>query len=249
MSAVARHAEPSAQYAEHLHASVQGLSATLQRYPGAWAQAHSLGAEDIVVTHLLHLSGRLDAVEVFVLDTGRLHQATLDLIPQVESHFAIRMRRHAASRAEQAEFDQHHGLDAMRQSVALRHACCALRKLAPLSQALAGKQGWITGLRREQSAARADVPLLENEGQRLKLNPLANWTWGDVWHHIAEHQLPYHPLHDAFYPSIGCAPCTRAISLGEDTRAGRWWWEQESAKECGLHTQPVWPLKPADASA
>ena len=106
----------------------------------------------------------------------------------------------------------------------------------PLERALTGQRAWITGLRREQSDHRAEVPFSETEaGGRVKLNPLADWSWGDVWHHIARHAVPYNPLHDEFYPSIGCAPCTRAISLGEDFRAGRWWWEDEAAKECGLH--------------
>jgi phosphoadenosine phosphosulfate reductase len=103
---------------------------------------------------------------------------------------------------------------------------------------LASRSAWITGLRREQSIDRAEVPFSEREANgRLKFNPLADWTWGDVWHHIATHDVPYNPLHDQFYPSIGCAPCTRAIALGEDFRAGRWWWEQDGARECGLHVK------------
>ena len=115
--------------------------------------------------------------------------------------------------------------------------------MVPLEKALAGKRAWITGLRREQSNARAAVPPIEHQtvtvdGQRVeraKINPIADWTWGDVWHFIQLNDIPYNPLHDQFYPSIGCAPCTRAVTLGEDFRSGRWWWEQESAKECGLH--------------
>jgi phosphoadenosine phosphosulfate reductase len=121
--------------------------------------------------------------------------------------------------------------------VALRKTCCTIRKLEPLQRALSQADGWITGLRREQSNARAVVPDFVEEDGRIKINPLADWTWGDVWHFVAEHHVPYNPLHDAFFPSIGCAPCTRAISVGEDFRAGRWWWEDESAKECGLHVK------------
>ena len=116
-----------------------------------------------------------------------------------------------------------------------------MRKLEPLGRALQGQKAWITGLRREQSQARAEVAAQEadvtNGVPILKLNPLVDWTWGDVWHYIATHQVDYNPLHDQFFPSIGCAPCTRAISLGEDFRAGRWWWEDENAKECGLHVK------------
>jgi phosphoadenosine phosphosulfate reductase len=133
------------------------------------------------------------------------------------------------------------GKDAMYKSVELRKACCHIRKVEPLERALAGKRAWITGLRREQSNARAEVPLVDMSDKattgRIKFNPLADWTWGDVWHYIGLNRVDYNPLHDQFYPSIGCAPCTRAISLGEDFRAGRWWWEDESAKECGLHVK------------
>jgi phosphoadenosine phosphosulfate reductase len=125
----------------------------------------------------------------------------------------------------------------MYRSVELRKACCHIRKVEPLERALAGQRAWITGLRREQSAARAEVPLVDESEARIKVNPLANWTWGDVWHFIKTNRVDYNPLHDEFFPSVGCAPCTRAISLGEDFRAGRWWWEQESAKECGLHVK------------
>jgi phosphoadenosine phosphosulfate reductase len=128
----------------------------------------------------------------------------------------------------------------MYASVDLRKACCGIRKMEPLGRALTGQKGWLTGLRREQSNARAEVAFIEHElvgepGERAKVNPLARWTAGDVWHFIGGNNIIYNPLHDEFFPSIGCAPCTRAVTLGEDIRSGRWWWEQESAKECGLH--------------
>jgi phosphoadenosine phosphosulfate reductase len=124
----------------------------------------------------------------------------------------------------------------MYRSIALRKSCCAIRKLEPLARMLAGRSAWVTGLRREQSANRAVVPLQEEDTDgRIKFNPLADWSWADIWHYIDTNDVPYNPLHDQFYPSIGCAPCTRAISPGEEFRAGRWWWEDEAAKECGLH--------------
>jgi phosphoadenosine phosphosulfate reductase len=127
----------------------------------------------------------------------------------------------------------------MRQSIELRKACCALRKLEPLSRALAGRTAWVTGLRREQSGARSEVPFESiDENGRMKFSPLADWSQQDIWHYVQTHEVPYNPLHDAFYPSIGCEPCTRAVALGEDFRAGRWWWENEDAKECGLHASP-----------
>jgi sulfate adenylyltransferase subunit 2 len=128
----------------------------------------------------------------------------------------------------------------MRESIHLRKACCGLRKLEPLSRLLTRRSAWVTGLRREQSGARAVVPFSElDDAGRTKFNPLADWSWHDVWHYIALHQVPYNPLHDEFFPSIGCEPCTRAVALGEDFRAGRWWWESEDAKECGLHVSHI----------
>ncbi len=136
---------------------------------------------------------------------------------------------------------RHKGQNSIYDSIALRKECCGIRKMEPLARALAGQKAWITGLRREQSNARAEVPLIDESEVAskglTKFNPLADWSWGDVWHYIAQNQVDYNPLHDQFFPSIGCVPCTRAISLGEEFRAGRWWWEDESAKECGLHVK------------
>ncbi len=200
--------------------------------------ACSLGAEDVVLWHLASALGlRLD---VFVLDTGLLHAETRALLDRMQQQHPLPVRVFTPHIAAVQDFVTRHGSNAMRQSIELRHACCHLRKLEPLGRALAGRSAWITGLRREQSTERAQVPDVdESDGTRVKFNPLADWTWGDVWHYIGLHQVPYHPLHDAFYPSIGCAPCTRAITPGEDFRAGRWWWESEAAKECGLHSKPL----------
>ena len=141
------------------------------------------------------------------------------------------------------EFVAREGEDAMYKSIALRKSCCHVRKMEPLERALAGKKAWITGLRREQSGARAEVPFIDrSDARRAKLNPLSDWTWGDVWHYISANDVAYNPLHDAFFPSIGCEPCTRAVAAGEDFRAGRWWWEDEAAKECGLHAKKVIPV-------
>ena len=237
MNAVTTHARPSPDFEVKLQASVQAIRQHLADHPGPWTQAHSLGAEDVVVTQLLHLAGVLPAVSLFVLDTGKLHDQTLALVPALERHFGVSVRRYEPQAQAVMHFVRDHGERAMYESVSLRKACCDLRKMQPLAKALAGQTGWITGLRREQSAARAEVDVFGMDGERFKLNPLADWTWGDVWHCIARFELPYNALHDAFYPSIGCAPCTRAISLGENFRAGRWWWEDSTLKECGLHVQ------------
>jgi phosphoadenosine phosphosulfate reductase len=202
-------------------------------------QASSLGAEDVVITHLIN-SLKLD-ISVFVLDTGALHTETLALLERTEatSHAPVHVYRPAHESVIQ--FVRTQGQDAMYKSIELRKACCGIRKMEPLARALTGQRAWITGLRQEQSTARADVPLQDDSEVAAKnlskFNPLAKWTWGDVWHYIATNNVDYNPLHDQFFPSVGCAPCTRAISLGEEFRAGRWWWEDEVAKECGLHVK------------
>jgi phosphoadenosine phosphosulfate reductase len=204
-------------------------------------QASSLGAEDVVITHLIN-SLALD-IPVFVLDTGMLHEETLQLLARIQAESRAPVTVYRPVNESVVHFVGREGKDAMYRSVELRKACCHIRKVEPLERALAGQRAWITGLRREQSNSRAEVLLLDQSDEaktgRAKFNPLANWTWGDVWHYIKLHEVDYNPLHDAFYPSIGCAPCTRAISLGEDFRAGRWWWEDEAAKECGLHVKEL----------
>ena len=210
--------------------------------PALITQASSLGAEDMVVSHLISSLG-LD-IEIFVLDTGMLHDETLTLLNQLKASSRTPVQVYTPSREAVVKFVKREGKDPMYRSIELRKACCNIRKMEPLERALGGKKAWITGLRREQSGARAEVPPRdESDSRRVKFNPLADWSWGDVWYYIGLHEIAYNPLHDQFYPSIGCAPCTRAISQGEDFRAGRWWWEDEAAKECGLHAKDQSPLK------
>ena len=202
------------------------------------SQANSLGAEDMVVSHLIN-SLQLD-IGIFVLETGMLHVETLKLLGEFKTASRAPVEVFTPMRESVVQFVKREGKEPMYKSIELRKACCGIRKMEPLERALVGKKAWITGLRREQSGARADVPLRdESEAKRIKFNPLAEWTWGDVWHYISVNNVAYNPLHDQFFPSIGCAPCTRAIALGEDFRAGRWWWEDETAKECGLHAKDV----------
>lgn len=236
MSAIDLYNRPSADFAAKVERAIALLREQAALHPRL-TQASSLGAEDMVVTHLLHLAG-VDA-SVFVLDTGKLHPETLAVIPQIEQRYATSVRVFRPRQEAVVHFVRKNGEDAMYRSIELRKACCDIRKMEPLARALADHDGWITGLRREQSNARAEVAEVVQEPARVKISPLVDWTWGDVWHFIATHALPYNALHDRFFPSIGCEPCTRAISVGEDFRAGRWWWEQESAKECGLHVQPA----------
>jgi len=240
-SAVALHARASSDFVIKLAEARAVLAQAAAQYAGQdgqaarVTQASSLGAEDMVISHLIN-SQQLD-IGIFVLETGRLHAQTLELLARLQARSRAPVTVYHPVAESVVHFVQREGADAMYKSIELRKACCALRKLEPLERALQGKDAWITGLRREQSGARADVPLVDSSEPRSKINPLANWTWGDVWHYIREHQVDYNPLHDAFYPSIGCEPCTRAISLGEDFRSGRWWWEDEAAKECGLHVK------------
>ena len=232
MSAISLYARPSPDFAQKLARSLALIKSAGATY-SPLTQASSLGAEDVVVTHLLHETG-IDA-NIFVLDTGMLHAETLALIGRIEARYSRKIDIYQPDADVAAAFVQTNGSDAMYKSLDLRKQCCHFRKMEPLERALAGKKGWLTGLRREQSAARAEVHDIEEQPERAKINPLADWTQGDIWHCIAINDIPYNPLHDQFFPSIGCAPCTRAVTLGEDFRSGRWWWENESAKECGLH--------------
>lgn len=236
--AIALYAHPGAGFEiRHAHAQAMLLEAA-REHPGRIVQATSLGAEDMVVTDLIARAGL--PIAVATLDTGALHDETLALIARIERHYGLPVEVHRPAHDAVVQFVGRHGERAMYRSVELRKACCQLRKLEPLARMLAQRDAWITGLRREQSDARAEVPYRDRDAKgRVKLNPLADWSWGDVWHYIATHGVPYNPLHDRLMPSIGCAPCTRAIAVGEPFRAGRWWWEDEQAKECGLHVAPL----------
>ena len=232
------HARASADFDAKL-ARTQALLQQAAREYRPLTQASSLGAEDVVITHLIQALD-LD-IPVFVLETGALHTETLALLERTQAHACVPVNVYRPATESVIAFVRANGQDAMYRSIELRQQCCQIRKMAPLARALAGQRAWITGLRREQSNARAEVPAIDDSEFAskglTKFNPLADWTWGDVWHYIATEGVDYNPLHDQFYPSIGCAPCTRAISLGEDFRAGRWWWEDEAAKECGLHVK------------
>jgi len=225
-----------------LLASLEAKVAQLKADLAAWAaelpaitMANSLGAEDMVLTDVICNGGL--PIEIFSLDTGRLPLETYDLMAAVEQHYGVKLKVYFPQSEEVESFVRNHGINAFYESVTLRKACCYARKVEPLKRALAGKRAWITGLRAQQAATRAGLPLREyDEGNGLeKFNPLSDWTEKEVWTYIKQNNVPYNALHDKFYPSIGCAPCTRAISPGEDVRAGRWWWENADTKECGLH--------------
>ncbi|PHV10999.1 phosphoadenylyl-sulfate reductase [Chitinimonas sp. BJB300] len=206
--------------------------------------ANSLGVEDMVLTDLIarhHI-----AIDIFSLDTGRLPNETYTLMQQAAEAYPAKPIKVFFPQAEAVEtYVNTHGINGFYGSVDARKTCCHIRKLEPLARALAGKQAWITGLRSEQSTTRTTMQEQEWDATNglQKFNPLLVWTEKEVWAYIKTYQVPYNALHDQHYPSIGCAPCTRAIAVGEDIRAGRWWWESPENKECGLHAK-VSSLKP-----
>ncbi len=199
--------------------------------------ASSLGAEDMVLTDLI-VGGKL-GINLFSLDTGRLPLETYNLIAEVKRHYGLKLKLYFPHSNLVEAFVQENGINAFYDSVELRKACCFIRKVEPLRRALGGKKAWITGLRAEQSPTREGLSIqsFDQDNGLEKFNPLADWSEMEVWAYIKQHKVPYNVLHDKFYPSIGCAPCTRAITPGEDPRSGRWWWESPASKECGLHVK------------
>lgn len=236
MSAIDLYARATAGFDQRVAHAVEVLRAVAAEHPGRIVQATSLGAEDMIVTDLI-ARHRLP-IAIGTLQTGKLHAETVALIPRIEERYGLAVEVYEPVAESVVHFVRTNGDDAMYKSIELRKACCGIRKLEPLARMLKERSAWVTGLRREQSNTRAVVPFSETDDQgRAKVNPLADWSWNDVWHYIRLNDVPYNPLHDQFMPSIGCAPCTRAIAVGEDFRAGRWWWEDEKAKECGLHVK------------
>ncbi len=209
----------------------------LERIAAVYAPAalsSSLGAEDMVLTDLIMREGL--PIEIFTLDTGRLHAETLELIARLQAHYGLAITVVQPDGEAVADYVTRHGRNAFYGSVELRKRCCEIRKVEPLKRALAGKRAWITGLRRGQSAERAAIRLAEfDTGLHVaKFNPLAEWSGNDMWDYLRAHKVPTNLLHERGFPSIGCEPCTRAVEPGADERSGRWWWEQ-GGKECGLH--------------
>lgn len=214
----------------------EGLALIADLFPGKVTFSTSLGQEDQVITQLIadaHLP-----ISIFSLDTGRLFPETLDLLARTEAKYKQNIKVFYPNTESIEKLVSEIGITGFYESVENRKSCCFVRKVEPLKRALAGNEVWVTGLRAEQSANRSDMKRIEwDEGnQILKFNPLLDWTFDEMIEYINEKKIPYNPLHDKGFISIGCAPCTRAISAGEDPRAGRWWWE-DSKKECGLHAK------------
>ena len=214
------------------------LIAIADAIPGRITFSTSLGLEDQAVLHAIAATGR--AFDVFTLDTGRHFPETLETLDASELRYGLNIRVIFPDADDVQMLVARDGIMGFRQSIEARKACCDVRKVRPLNKALAGAKGWITGLRRDQSAGRAFVTFAawDNVHQLVKLNPIADWTLDALEAYIETNAIPVNPLHARGFPSIGCQPCTRAIRPGEDIRAGRWWWENEDGKECGLHNRP-----------
>jgi phosphoadenosine phosphosulfate reductase len=199
------------------------------------ALASSLSAEDMVITDAILRRGF--GIEIFTLDTGRLHADTQNVVAAIRERYGYDVRVYQPDPDAVAEYVASFGRDAFYGNVELRKRCCHIRKVEPLERALADKEAWLTGQRREQAVTRAELGIREHDAARgiAKFNPLADWAEAEVWEYIRERKVPYNALYDQGYRSVGCAPCTRPTVTGEDVRAGRWWWELRESRECGLH--------------
>ena len=219
---------------QDLHHQLRAIAQSAKRV----ALANSLAVEDMVLSHAIAELG-LSNIEVFVLETGKLHTETLAYLEQVKQHYPrLTIAVYKPLPAELKQFEAQHEFINIYQSLDTRKACCYSRKIEPLKRALHGYDAWITGQRREQSNTRSALAYEEFDSahQMPKFNTLADWSQQQVWAYIQQHRIPVNPLYQQGVPSIGCEPCTRPIRSHEDLRAGRWWWENSNSKECGLHT-------------
>lgn len=205
--------------------------------------ANSLGAEDMVLTDLI--ATHQPDIVMFSLDTGRLPQETYDLMQAVRERYSVPLNIYFPDNAQVESYVAKNGVNGFYDSVENRKACCHIRKVEPLRRALAGKKAWITGMRRDQAVTRGSLAVSSFDADHgmQKINPLLDWSNAEVWEYLKQNDVPYNKMHDRFYPSIGCAPCTRSVTPGEDIRSGRWWWENPENKECGLHVGKIIPIK------
>ncbi len=201
------------------------------------AMASSFGAEDVVVIDMIMKIN--PKARIFTLDTGRLNQETYDVMDEIRNKYNTNIDVMFPEQNEVEQMVRVNGMNLFYQSTGNRKLCCGVRKVHPLNKMLVTLDAWITGLRRDQTQNRSDANKIEIDDQHndiIKINPIIDWTWEQTWDYIKANKIPYNKLHDKGYPSIGCEPCTRAIKPGEPLRAGRWWWENDQEKECGLHT-------------
>jgi len=215
--------------------SVEVLRFFIQNHKNKLAFSTSLGAEDQVITQMI--AGIDPDVYMFTLDTGRLFPQAYDLLDLTRQRYKVSIKVMFPENKAVEEMVHSKGINLFYESIENRKLCCNIRKIQPLKRALEPVDFWISGLRREQSVTREDVSVIEYDelNKKIKINPLIDWKSEDLWDYIRQNNIPYNPLHDQGFPSIGCFPCTRAIESGEDIRAGRWWWENPEMKECGLH--------------
>ncbi|HEX5892490.1 MAG TPA: phosphoadenylyl-sulfate reductase [Nitrososphaeraceae archaeon] len=221
--------------------AMEVLKWAINAYAPKIALASSFGAEDVILIDMMVKINK-EKAKIFTLDTGRLNQETYDVMDAIRKKYGIQIEVYFPEQRETEEMVKIKGMNLMYESVENRKLCCEIRKVHPLNRALSNLDGWITGLRREQAITRANIYKLEidsSHGNIVKINPLADWTNEMIWDYIHKNNVPYNKLHDSGYPSIGCEPCTRAVHRGEDPRAGRWWWENATQKECGLHWDPT----------
>lgn len=221
--------------------AMEVLKWAINAYAPKIALASSFGAEDVILIDMMVKINK-EKAKIFTLDTGRLNQETYDVMDAIRKKYGIQIEVYFPEQRETEEMVKIKGMNLMYESVENRKLCCEIRKVHPLNRALSKLDGWITGLRREQAITRANIYKLEidsSHGNIVKINPLADWTNEMIWDYIHKNNVPYNKLHDSGYPSIGCEPCTRAVHRGEDPRAGRWWWENATQKECGLHWDPT----------
>ena len=229
------------QHINDLNKRLKGLSALeiltffIKKYDGKLALGSSLGAEDQVLTDMIAAIDK--SAKIFTLDTGRVFPETYETLQETNKKYGINIQVYFPDADKVEQMVNEKGVNLFYNSVENRKACCQVRKIEPLRRAMADVDVWVTGIRREQSITRILTEVVEYDpiNEKIKINPLLEWTEEDIWDYIREHDVPYNKLHDRGFPSIGCQPCTRAIEEGEDVRAGRWWWEAPEQKECGLH--------------
>lgn len=219
---------------ERAEGSISQLRAAVASYKNM-CYANSLGAESMVLTDLIWEA--VPQIEIFSIDTGRLFPETYDLIERLQRRYGRKLRIYYPDAARLEGWVDENGINGFRYGTEARRSCCAVRKVEPFRRALLGRDAWVTGIRRGQSASRALAAPIEWDAEYglHKVSPLLDWSEKEIWDYIRKKRLPYNSLHDIGYPSIGCAPCTRAVQPGEDARAGRWWWERSDSRECGLH--------------
>ncbi len=236
MSTMAERLDTMLSGFDSIEARIEVISRTIE---GRLAFSTSLGLEDQAVLHAIATTKA--PVDVFTLDTGRHFPETLETLATTEQRYGLKVRVLAPESGEAEQLVLRDGVMGFRSSIEARKACCHVRKVLPLQRGLAGASGWIAGLRRGQSTGRAEVSFAswDREFGLMKLNPIADWSINRLEKYILDNEIPVNPLHERGFPSIGCQPCTRAIRLGEDIRAGRWWWESQDGKECGLHSRSM----------